>query len=290
MGWRWRDSYHSGRPVRGGIKATSKRGHFGETWWAQGWTTAIVGEDADLSGRLSRGRSCARRGQVLSIRTYPARIEARVQGSSDEPYVVRLILAPLSPPEWDRVIAALSRQTLFAAKLLAGQLPREVEDVFAHEALSLFPDGATGVHPSCSCGEEHQFCQHVVAVACLVGEELDRDPFLLFKLRGMDRETLLARLAGTERTAIAPEPPPVETEPQSPHPQGIDPANFWNGDTVAADLLSGEVAAPPVPAALPRRAGSFPFWRGEDPFLVAMELIYPEASRWTLDFLADQGK
>ena len=61
-----------------------------------------------------------------------------------------------------------------------------------------------------------------------------------------------------------------------------DPSQFWNGQALAEDPF-GEVAAPPVAAALPRRLGGFPFWRGEQPLLAAIEPVYSAATPRALD-------
>ena len=49
-----------------GIKARSKRGDFAKHWWAERWIKAL--ERLVDSGRLSRGRAYARKGQVLEIK------------------------------------------------------------------------------------------------------------------------------------------------------------------------------------------------------------------------------
>ncbi len=130
------------------------------------------------------------------------------------------------------------------------------------------------------CPDWSNPCKHVAAVYYLLGEEFDRDPFLLFVLRGTTREELVAQLtdAGGEDDAA-----PV---PAAPEPLSADPSGFWLGKPLPEDF-PGEVRTPPVSAALPKRLGSFPFWRAETPFLDAMERIYPQASRRGMDVLLD---
>ena len=56
-----------------------------------------------------------------------------------------------------------------------------------------------------------------------------------------------------------------------------DISKFWNGEAISDDIF-GEVSIPSIAAALPKRLGSFPFWRGEERFLDTMESIYAKAS------------
>ena len=82
------------RAVKGGIKAQSKRGTFGESWWAKRWIAVL--ESFDIGSRLGRGRSYARSGQVLSIDIDKGLVKAKVQGSSPTPYNVTIKLNALS--------------------------------------------------------------------------------------------------------------------------------------------------------------------------------------------------
>ena len=67
------------RAVKGGIKATSQRGGFGQSWWARRWIQVL--ESFHIGSRLQRGRSYARKGQVASIEVKKGLVEASVQGS-----------------------------------------------------------------------------------------------------------------------------------------------------------------------------------------------------------------
>ena len=113
-----------------------------------------------------------------------------------------------------------------------------------------------------------------------MGEEFDRDPFLIFKLRGMTREALVERPAGARgaagMTPLGTETP-EETPAAPPEPLPTDAAAFWGGESLGADLL-GEVRVPSIAAALPKRLGHFPFWRSREPFLQALERVYTQAS------------
>jgi uncharacterized Zn finger protein len=128
----------------------------------------------------------------------------------------------------------------------------------------------------------------VAAVYYLLGEEFDRDPFLLFRLRGLDRDELMAGLGAAASTAG----PQTQTTPKEAgtkaEPLTADPKAFWSVGGVPEDLF-GEVQPPPVSAAWPKRLGSFPFWRGRERFLEALEPVYRRAAQRGLEtFLGER--
>src|SRR5579884_1889718 len=148
----WRDRFppHSApREAKGGIRAANKRGRFGESWWARRWIEVL--ESFDIGARLARGRTYARRGQVLSIEVRKGVVEARVQGSRPEPYLVNIKVRPLMPAEWKRLAAQLSSQAIFVARLLAGEMPQDIETAFHAAGLSLFPEKLIEISTACSC-------------------------------------------------------------------------------------------------------------------------------------------
>jgi uncharacterized Zn finger protein len=150
---RWYDAdyYPPSRPraARGGIKAQSKRGTFGSSWWAKRWIAVL--ESFYIGARLGRGRSYARSGQVLSISIDKGTVRAQVQGSRPTPYKVTITVKALTVADWRKLAGALSQQALFAAKLLAGEMPQEIEQVFTGASLSLFPAKMHDLETNCSC-------------------------------------------------------------------------------------------------------------------------------------------
>ena len=276
------------RAAKGGIKTQSKRGAFGQSWWAKRWIAVL--ESFDIGARLGRGRSYARGGQVLSIDIDKGQVEAKVQGSRPKPYDITIEVKTLSPGEWTKVVQGLSRQAVYAAKLLAGEMPQDIEQLFHKVGLSLFPEKLRDLETDCSCPDWSNPCKHIAAAYYLLGEEFDRDPFLLFKLRGLGREELLEQLGRAQEKPRAKKtgkavPVTVEKEEQLPgEPLSADPAIFWAKGSPADDVI-GEVQTPPVSAALPKRLGNFPFWRGQERFLDALELLYRQASQRGLEVL-----
>ena len=227
------------KPIRveGGIKARSKRGAIGEQWWSRRFIGVL--ESAGLGGRLARGRSYARAGQVLDFELSQGKVAALVQGSRPRPYQVRIGVLPLTKAQWRRVQERLGGQALFRAKLLAGEMPHEIEDVFAECGTPLFPRSATDLDMHCSCPDWGVPCKHLAAVCYVLAEEFDRDPFAMLAWRGKARDDLLAALRGIRGPAA---PAPVDA-PARP----LDPETFWAPQLSPARLraLSAPASATP---------------------------------------------
>jgi len=154
-------------------------------------------ESSGMSGRLQRGRSYARRGQVLEFSLDAGKVTARVQGSRSRPYRVTITVPPLTSAQWKKVESRLSAQALFRARLLAGEMPAEIEQVFADAGTPLFPRSARDLAMDCDCPDWEVPCKHLAAVCYVLAEAFDDDPFAMLAWRGRTRDDLLAPLRGT---------------------------------------------------------------------------------------------
>jgi uncharacterized Zn finger protein len=181
-------------PVDGGIKARSKRGAIGEQWWSRRFIAVL--ESYGMSSRLQRGRNYARRGQVIEFELTRGLVAARVQGSRPHPYKVTIGVLPLTAAQWHAVEQRLASQALFRAKLLAGEMPMEIEEVFADCGTPLFPRSAADLEMRCSCPDSGVPCKHLAAVCYVLAEAFDDDPFRMLAWRGKGRAELLASLRG----------------------------------------------------------------------------------------------
>ena len=267
MAGRWED-WPPAKPIRvdGGIKARSKRGAIGEQWWSRRFISVL--ESYGMSGRLARGRSYARAGQVLDFQLTQGKVTARVQGSRVRPYQVRIGVLPLTTPQWRRVQDRLAGQALFRAKRLAGEMPHEIEEVFAECGTPLFPRSAADLDMHCSCPDWGVPCKHLAAVCYVLAEEFDRDPFGMLAWRGKARGDLLAALrqiqassagagAGQDAPATGAARPGLDV-PSRPLEECLD--GFWSPglsparlralaaaqDAAAPDLLLRMVPPPAV--------------------------------------------
>ena len=270
-------SYHDPiytRPieVRGGIRAGSKRGAFGSSWWAKRWLQTL--EEFQIGARLARGRSYARRGQVISIEVRPGVITAEVQGSRNRPYDVGIQVRTISPTDWGRLQAAMAEQPIIAASLLSGRMPENIEECFRAVGLSMFPDRQDDLETDCSCPDWSNPCKHVAAVYLLLGEEFDRDPFLIFRMRGLGP-------GGPAGPGVPPRRPVPGGTPASRRAPAVGTREFWSNPLAALPELdhAGSAVIPELAAVLPQQLGRFPLWRGNRELLPALQDIYRTASR-----------
>ena len=160
MSWYW-DYYPKRQCIKpkDGLQAKNKRGKFGESWWAQQWIGVL--ESFGWDNRLARGRSYARGGQVASMDVKKGEVKAKVQGSMLRPYSISIELPALNEEQWEKVIGAMSAQAIFAAKLLAGEMPQNIEEAFKSAGVPLFPRSAKDINADCSCPDFENPCKHI---------------------------------------------------------------------------------------------------------------------------------
>jgi len=273
------------RPIetKDGIKARSQRGAFTKNWWAMRWIEAM--ERLVDAGRLSRGRSYARKGQVLSIEEVKGGIEARVQGSRPKPYKVKIQVMPLTDAHWEKVVAALAEQALFTAQLLAGEMPADIEDAFKTAGVSLFPAKRGDLTTDCSCPDWANPCKHVAATHYILGERFDEDPFLLFRLRGRSQEQILQALrqqrAGQEVVEDR------EEEPEVAIPLEETLARFWDLDEPLGQF-SVAIRSPSIEMPLLKRLGE-PAFVSEPGLQPLLRPAYQAISQTALEVAFGEG-
>jgi uncharacterized Zn finger protein len=217
--------------VEGGIKAKSKRGAIGEQWWSRRFIAVL--DSYGMSSRLQRGRSYARRGQVIEFTLATGKVAARVQGSRPSPYQVSITVRPLTAAQWRDVESRLSSQALFRARLLAGEMPAEIEEVFASCGTPLFPESASDLTMSCNCPDWGMPCKHLAAVCYVLAEAFDADPFAMLAWRGKGREDLLAALRGKTAGPLAGGVPAGGARPEA---AGTSPAQALLSDVTGSPL------------------------------------------------------
>ena len=176
-----------------GIRAQESRTGAGRSWWAKEWVRRL--EAMGLKGRLGRGKSYAMSGQVVSMDIEGNRVVAKVQGTRPEPYESTLGFRMPEGEAHARIVAAIRREPMLVARLLADDLPIEVESFFKAEGYDLFPGGKLGpgkydMTTSCSCPDYANPCKHTSAVLLILGEEIARRPMTLLELRGLSMEEL----------------------------------------------------------------------------------------------------
>ncbi|MEH2231189.1 MAG: SWIM zinc finger family protein [Nostoc sp.] len=196
-------------------------------WWSQQWLDLL--DSYRFKKRLERARNYARQGNVLSIEFKGAKVLAKVQGSEVEPYKVSLSLEPFTDEQWGYVIETMSQRAIFAAKLLAGEMPQNIEEVFTANGLSIFPFTLGDVQSKCSCPDKANPCKHIGAIYYQLGDRFSEDPFVLFQLRGRSKEQIISDLRQLRSAKIQPnttETPDIQQSiPNNKYSVKID--SFW---------------------------------------------------------------
>lgn len=245
-------------PAADGLVARSGDGESGGTWWSQRFIEVL--ESFGVGSRLERGRSYALGGQVTELEVEPGIVLAKVQGTRYTPYRVRIRARLLSEHQWRRAERVLAAQALPLAQLLAGQMPRDVEQVLEACKLTLFPAAYADLKASCTCPDAENPCKHIAAVYYLLAERFDADPLAIFTWRGRPAEELLsglrARRSRASRQTRMPAAIPAEAvaTPAS--------ASFWFVGPQFADLRISPLAGE-APDTLLRQLGPAPVATGE---------------------------
>ena len=167
---------------------------YGQTWWGEQWLAALDG--IDNTNRLPRGRRYAGNGSVTAIDVQGPAIKADVQGRQRRPYRVSVSLPAFTSQEKKNVLETVSRHPAVLAKLLNRQLPEQTLALLAGEKISLFPCSWEDMSASCSCPDWAMPCKHIAAIIYLIANEIDKNPFLVFELHGMELIQALEKRSG----------------------------------------------------------------------------------------------
>ncbi len=274
---------------------------FTRTWWGNKFISAL--EKFTDEGRLSRGRSYARGNKVTSFQITNGRAIAKVRGSVNpyfgvykEPlYKTEIQIKPISPKDWNKAIAYISSKAGFISKLILNEMPDRIEDAFNLVNLNLLPTRKADFVNSCSCPDGSNPCKHIAGVYYLLAAELDRDPLLLFELRGLSRvdlqtellksplgSALAAELAAqtpTPKVATAYYPKPIEISPN----KSMSLQEFWQGKRLPPLPESSPIS---VPAITIKKQGDYPpFWTLDRSFIETMEDFYQRVRTKNRDIL-----
>ena len=294
--YRYRRKRTGPKKVKNGIKVRAKRGELGQSWLAKEWMESLqMATWAD--NEFTRGRTYARKGQVLSVEVGKGSVIAMVQGSAPRPYKVNITIDMPDSKFRKSFAEMLKEKPAYAAAILAGELPKGVADEMSSRGFDFFPVSRE-LKTACGCDSWADMCKHGAAACYILAEEFDRDPLLYLKIRGIDR-TEFVEMVQTGKQKEARTPPPPTTDGRISMSGGLvpgfcvsgmpavydgeadipsDPREFWGYKGRGADSYDSALA-PAEPAALPKTLGRFPMWRGEGQFLDLLEEIYGTASR-----------
>ncbi len=247
--------------AEGGLATSRARGAMAETWWSKRFIAVL--ESFGLGGRMTRGRTYARAGQVLSLEVNEGLLVAQVQGSRRTPYAVTVRLATPTPTQWIKITDALKSRLGYAARLLDGEVPTDLEEVFAAAGSKLFPVQWRDLRATCSCPDWGDPCKHQAAVLYVFADQLDRDPWKLIEWMGKSKDEILALFVGSAVSGS-------ELQEVAPWwPLRVDASNPELTNIIPAPVL------PDVPFDMLTRLGTLEATVGTEPILNVIQLIYP---------------
>src|SRR3977135_2214065 len=189
----------SRRPAQQKLKKLKKKGQsvapvtiegrtIAKSFWGNSWCTNLE-RYSDYATRLPRGRTYVRNGSVVDLQIAKGEVLAFVAGS--ELYKIKIGIAPVKPSRWKSICRDCAGSIDSLVELLQGRLAKGVMDRVCREGDGLFPSPKE-IELSCSCPDWADMCKHVAAALYGVGAMLDQKPQLLFVLRGVDENELIA--------------------------------------------------------------------------------------------------
>ena len=263
---------------------------FTKTWWGDRFLEAL--ENVMDAGRLSRGRTYARTGRVLNFRLSEGKITATVRGRKNpyfgvykEPkYKITIEIKPIVEKDWQKVIKGIGSKASLISILLMNEMPNNIESAFAELDLHLLPFHSHDLITDCSCPDWSNPCKHIAGVYYLLASEFDSDPFLMFKLRGLEPAALQKALAKTplgklllsefKETEITPKNTDAYySRPLIAPAENINFKDFWAGHQLPEIEITPETTT--ITAALIKKQGDYPkFWDKDISFIEVMETFY----------------
>jgi SNF2 family DNA or RNA helicase/uncharacterized Zn finger protein len=165
---------------------------FGKTNWGKKWIEALESIDRDTN-RLGRGKTYARNHSVKDIQCNGNLITAKVQGSRNSPYSIKLELTPYSAQEKKRVETLLKENPGIFGEFSVGKISETVSQFFDKNQIHFFPDSWDEMKSTCSCPDWANPCKHRAAVYYLLANEIDKNPALLLEWRGIDLKKITGK-------------------------------------------------------------------------------------------------
>lgn len=287
---------------KSGIKARAARGLTPlSSWWAKKWMSVVENcVDEDL---LTKGKVYAKRGQVASIEIEAGLVTAFVQGTRAMPYQIRLGFETVTDNAKRLIVMRMREHAYFAANLLVQKMPGEMEEVFSDAGAPFFPTKAALRRYKCTCDSDTAPCKHIVAVLLLLAEVIDDNPFLLLKLRGIEREELIDLLT---RETNDQDYDPSEYDEEDECDEGtisggadeeitetqLQEENFdmsnWYGSALAG--LTFEIEDKEKSSSALDIMNDFPFWRGEASFRKTLLPYYERVFNIAYELLLGEKK
>lgn len=162
----------------------AERISYGKTWWGQQWLNALT--EIDFANRLPRGKTYANKGAVFNLKIDTNQVSAQVRGTAPRPYKIKLLVPVFTDKEKEWLLDEIQENPAILAQLLNRQLPPELVEFAQKRDIKLFPRTFDDLGMGCSCPDHAIPCKHLAAVVYVIANEIDRNPFLVFQIKGLD--------------------------------------------------------------------------------------------------------
>lgn len=268
-----------------GIRMQATRSRPPKNWWSRKWQEYM--ETLHMGARIGRGRQYATGGNVRDIYVAPGLATATVKGGAPEPYRCEILCETVEEDARGALAKELRARPMLLARLLAGELPEDVELRFKIAGCPLLPSQAAQLKARCSCPDGATFCKHAAAALFLLGELFDVDPLYLLEFRGIgfadlfgcDRAAGIGQIPGEPRRE---EPATAQGSRGKKGGRGGEPGDRPQPGSAGAPALqlSGEVFAFP---------GQMPLWRGENRFADTVRDCSARAAEAAKRLLSEPG-
>ncbi|MDR3076982.1 MAG: hypothetical protein LBU26_06740 [Synergistaceae bacterium] len=256
------------------------------------WTEGLINSLGEIASQkqINAAKNYARSGRVIVLSISSGLLEAKVQGSRKTPYSVRLVSFRPGGAEVERILRKIGEKAIYKAALMLGEIPSELYGIFQSSGVTWSLSGFMKSRQLCSCSEPERVCKHILAVLYVAGLAFDRDPFMLLKLKGLDRNYLMEALCA-----------PVGVNMQSiwihPGEEGeklgdalnlpeivpsVRNAGFYGSRELLPGVLESHAASSSEPGH-PMPILDFPFWRGETSFTDSIAPYYKAVKKFAED-------
>ena len=155
---------------------------YGVTPWGR-WFIDVI-DSYHMGERLERGRRYANAGKVLSLELNEGKAIAKVEGNYSPFYKVIISFPPLA--EAEKVYKLIEKDPPLMARIAAGELPQTFLEKLKKDGTDLIPRRWRDMKRSCTCPDYGDPCKHMAALYYIIAGEIDANPHVLFRLRGMD--------------------------------------------------------------------------------------------------------
>ena len=157
---------------------------FTKTWWGEKWLDSL--NNVDYTNRIGRGKSYANTGKVYDILINDNLALAKVKGNFKSHYNVSVEFKQFTQKEKNIIIRTIYENPSILAGLLNNKVPRELYKTLLDAGVNVFPESSRDLNTRCNCPDYAIICKHIAGLVHMIAREIDKDPFLIFKMQGLD--------------------------------------------------------------------------------------------------------